>query len=162
MRNIGMLAVVCGAFAMSVLPAFAVPQLHGGAAQVEKEIRAMDASWMNAAKTGKVGDWTAFYAPNAVVLPPNEQIADTPAKINKSMAAFLALPDLTVVWTCEKVEVSKGLDMAFCYGHYKVTYTDKGKTLTDTGKNLEIWRKQPSGKWLCVADTWNTDLPAGS
>jgi ketosteroid isomerase-like protein len=26
-------------------------------------------------------------------------------------------------------------------------------------KILEIWKRQPDGKWKCIVDTWNFDLP---
>ena len=29
----------------------------------------------------------------------------------------------------------------------------------DTGKYVEIWRKQPDGKWLIAVDISNSDLP---
>jgi ketosteroid isomerase-like protein len=35
----------------------------------------------------------------------------------------------------------------------------KGQPVHDTGKILEIWKKQPDGKWKCIVDTWNSDLP---
>jgi ketosteroid isomerase-like protein len=31
--------------------------------------------------------------------------------------------------------------------------------VNDTGKFLEVWKKQADGKWKCVADTYNSDLP---
>ena len=36
----------------------------------------------------------------------------------------------------------------------------KGKPIRDTGKILEIWKKQADGSWKCAVDTWNSDLPA--
>jgi ketosteroid isomerase-like protein len=35
-----------------------------------------------------------------------------------------------------------------------------GKPINDRGKYLEVWEKQPDGKWKCVADMWNSDLAA--
>ena len=68
---------------------------------VEATIRKLDAAWNQAAKKLNADAWDAFYAPNAVVFPPNEPVADTPAKIKKSMTAFLGLPNLKVSWTCD-------------------------------------------------------------
>ena len=48
------------------------------------------------------------------------------------------------------------------YGTYALTIKDpKGGTpINDTGKIVEIWRKQADGKWKCIVDTYNSDLPA--
>jgi len=149
--------LVVGVASGTVMHAFAKP------GSVESTIRQLDADWVKAAATRNPDKWVAFYSDNAVVLPPNEPVADTKAKIHKSIAAFLSLPDLKVTWNTAKVEVSKSGDMAYCYGHYKVAFRgEDGKMIEDHGKNLEVWRKQKDGKWKCIADTWNTDLPAGS
>jgi ketosteroid isomerase-like protein len=49
--------------------------------------------------------------------------------------------------------------MAYAYGSYKLTANDpSGKTINDTGKTVEVWRRQNSQR-KCVLDTWNTDMP---
>ena len=154
------LFVIVAALAPSSFGAQKAP--HGKAA-VEKQIRALDVAWVKAAAKHSADAWVAFYAPDAVVLPPNEPVADTKAKIHKSMEAFLSLPGLNVTWTCNKVVVANSLEMAYCYGSYKVSFKGPdGSTIEDHGKNVEIWKKQRDGKWKCVLDTWNTDLPAAS
>ena len=52
--------------------------------------------------------------------------------------------------------------MGYLYGTYQVSIKDPkgGPALNDTGKMVEIWRKQPDGKWKCIVDTYNSDLPA--
>jgi len=35
-----------------------------------------------------------------------------------------------------------------------------GAPVRDTGKLVEIWKKQADGKWKCIVDTYNSDLPA--
>lgn len=147
-------------FAIVTQPAFAAPKHQSAAAKVEAIIRKLDVDWN---KVTNAKQWVTFYSKDAVLLPPNEPIADTPAKILKSMTAFLSTPGVKVSWTCEKVKVSRSADMAYCYGHYKVMFNGKdGKPVTDTGKTLEIWGKQKDGSWKCVLDTYNSDLPAGS
>jgi ketosteroid isomerase-like protein len=37
-----------------------------------------------------------------------------------------------------------------------------GPTVHDMGKLVEIWKKQPDGKWKCIVDTYNSDLPVSS
>jgi ketosteroid isomerase-like protein len=46
-------------------------------------------------------------------------------------------------------------------GTYQQTLNDaKGKPVTDRGKYLTVWKKQPDGKWKAVADMGISDLPA--
>jgi ketosteroid isomerase-like protein len=101
-----------------------------------------------------VDQWISFYAPNAVALPPNEPIADTPAKIKKSMAGFLSLPDLSLSFWSDKVRVARSKDVAYEYGHYRMSFKDgKGNTVKDEGKYAEVWCKQRAAggcaHWIC-------------
>jgi ketosteroid isomerase-like protein len=34
-----------------------------------------------------------------------------------------------------------------------------GKTTTERGKLLEVWKKQSDGKWKCVIDNFSSDAP---
>lgn len=134
-----------------------------GAKKIERAIKALDAKWSAAFAPNAVDRWVAFYSPDAVLLAPNEPIADTPAKIRKSMAAFLSLPGLHLSFWSDKVSVAKSLDVAYDYGHYSMSFKDeKGNLVKDNGKYAEVWRKQKNGKWLCVVDMFNTDLPMSS
>ena len=156
---------IFGLAAVFVLSVGAFAQKHSEqnpAKKIEKTIKALDAQWSASAASKNVKKWVSFYGPNAVLLTPNEPIADTPAKIKKSMAAFLALPDLKLSFWSDKVMVAKSLDIAYEYGHYKMTFKDpKGNVVKDQGKYAEVWKKQKSGKWLCVIDMFNSDLPMG-
>ena len=59
-----------------------------------------------------------------------------------------------------KVEVAKSGDLAYLYGTYQMTANGPdGKQMPDTGKMLEIWKKQADGNWKCIVDTWSSDLP---
>ena len=31
--------------------------------------------------------------------------------------------------------------------------------INDTGKILEVWKKQPDGQWKCIVDAYNSDIP---
>lgn len=129
----------------------------------EAAIRLADSYWVKAAQSKQLDAWMAFYAEDAVVLPPNEKIATDKASIRKSVAELLGLPGLSLSWEPTKVEVARSGDLAYLYGAYVLTFNDaKGKPVTDHGKNVEIWKKQSDGHWKCIVDTWNSDLPAGT
>jgi ketosteroid isomerase-like protein len=64
-------------------------------------------------------------------------------------------------WKTTKVEVAKSGDLACLSGTYKLTMNDpSGEPINDRGKYLDVWEKQPYGKWKCGADIWNSELPA--
>jgi ketosteroid isomerase-like protein len=107
-----------------------------------------------------VDGWVAFYADDVAVLPPNDKVATDKASIRKAVSELLHLPSLQLSWKPTKVKVAQSGDLAYLYGAYSLTTNDeKGKPVTDVGKNVEIWKKQPDGKWKCIVDTWNSDLP---
>jgi ketosteroid isomerase-like protein len=127
----------------------------------EAAIRKADADWVEAARSKQVDAWLAFYTDNAVVLPPNDKVANGKQNARKSVGDLLALPGLSITWRPTKVVVARSGDIAYLTGAYSIAFKDpSGASLTDQGKLLEVWEKQADGKWLCSADTWNSDLPA--
>lgn len=125
----------------------------------EAAIRKADLDWAKAAQTKNPDAWVAFYADDAVILPPNEKTATTRQAIRQSVAGLLALPELSINFQLTRIDVAKSGDIAYGYGTYTLAFKDSGKLMTDQGKIVEIWKKQANGEWKCVVDTWNTDTP---
>lgn len=126
----------------------------------EAAVRKADADWVKAAQSKQLDNWVAYYADDAVVLPPNEKTATDKDSIRKLIGDLLSLPNLSVSWTPTKSEVAKSGDLAYLYGTYQLSFTGPdGKTVDDRGKTLEIWKKQADANWKCIVDTWNSDLP---
>ena len=57
---------------------------------------------------------------------------------------------------------SKAGDLAYSQGAYTATMTNPKtkKVVTETGKFVTVYKKQPVGAWKAVADIWNADAPA--
>jgi len=124
----------------------------------EAAIRKADADWAQAAQTKQVAAWTAFYADDAVVQPPNAKIADDKASIDATVAGLFKLRDLKLGWQTTKVEVARSGDLAYARGTYGASWrNNRGRPVKEVGKYVEVWRKQPDGEWKCIVDTWNTD-----
>jgi ketosteroid isomerase-like protein len=123
-------------------------------------LRACDEQWSATAARNDLAGTVAFYADDAVLLPPNAPIAADQKSIRDSWAALLG-PNTAVSWKASKVEVSKSSDMGYVYGTYNLSIKDPngGPPVNDTGKQVEIWRKQADGRWKCIVDTYNSDLP---
>ena len=125
----------------------------------EKALRDADEAWANAAGAKDVDKTVAFYADDAVVMPPNAERATTKEAIRKIWKDMLT--DAKVTWKASKIEVAKSGDIGFIIGSYEVTMNDvvTGKPVNDRGKYLEVWEKQTDGSWKCGADMFSSDIP---
>jgi len=122
-------------------------------------VQKADADWSAAAQSKQADAWVAFYANDAVVLPPNAPTLTNKDAIHKAIADLLALPGLSVSWQTTKAEAARSGDVAFTYGTYELTSNDaKGIPTTDHGKYSEVWKKQADGSWKCAVDMWSSDL----
>jgi ketosteroid isomerase-like protein len=127
--------------------------------QDEATLRALDLAWSEAASRKDLDATVSYMADDGETLAPNEPLASDKAAIRASWGNLLALPNLKIGWQPVRVDVAASGDLAYTRGTYTLTFTDPdGKTVTDRGKYLEVWKKT-GGKWRCVADAFNTDIP---
>jgi ketosteroid isomerase-like protein len=132
-------------------------------AAVEAAVRKADADWAAAARTASIDAWMAFYAADAVVLLPNDQLASGGELLRHTVTRLLALPHLSVGWRPIKLEVARSGDLALLIGAYELRFGDSGgASVSDRGRRLEIWSKQADGTWKCIVDTWNLDDPSAA
>jgi ketosteroid isomerase-like protein len=126
----------------------------------ETELKTLDEEWSATAARNDLDGTVGFYADNAVLLPPNAPIATDKKSIRESWAGLLG-PHTSVSWKWSRVEVAQSGELGYIYGTYKLTIdaSMQSVAVSDTGKFLEIWKKQPGGKWKCIVDTYNSDLP---
>ena len=105
-------------------------------------------------------DWAglaAMHTEDAVVMPPNEPAVQGRAALEAWGEAW---PPITEFSTAA-VEIDGRGDLAFVRGTFAMTIMPEGtpEPIQDTGKYVEIWRKQPDGSWLIAVDIFNSDLP---
>ena len=126
----------------------------------ERAIRALDEQWSATAAKNDLDGTVAFYAEDAVLLPPNAPVATDRKLIRESWAGLLG-PNTAVSWKVSKAEVAKSGELGYLYGTYQLSIKDPkgGPTINDRGKFLEVWKKQSDGKWKCIVDTYNSDIP---
>ena len=147
--------LACAVWLSACAPA-AAPNLQ----TEEAAVRALDEQWSATAGKNDLDGTVAFYADDAVLLAPNAPIAKDKKSIREAWAAML-VPGSSVSWKISKLELAKSGELGYVYGTYELTMKDSkgGADIHDTGKNVEIWKKQPDGKWKCIVDTFNSDLP---
>ena len=115
----------------------------------------------NAFKAGDAAAAAAVYAPDAMVMGPNEP-ALRGAAIGeglKGMFQQVSFPSITLVTS----DVTVSGDYAFEHGTYDWTVQPKAAgapAMPDKGKYLTVWQKQADGSWKLFRDIWNTDTPA--
>ena len=105
----------------------------------------------------------SFYKVDAVLMPPNESAA----KGNKAIRAwFQSFFDQFTVedFSFAIEEVTVAGDWAFRGGSFTMAFSPAagGDQMTDVGKFIEIWQRQPDGSWKMARDIWNSDNPLPS
>jgi uncharacterized protein (TIGR02246 family) len=127
----------------------------------ERAVREADAAWSKAAAAKDVEAYLSFFAEDALVLPPNAPMLTGKESMRKGLSEEMANPGFALSWQASKAEASRGGDLAYSIGTYQVTMKDaKGKPVTDRGKYMTVWKKQPDGTWKGLVDMANSDLPA--
>jgi ketosteroid isomerase-like protein len=123
------------------------------------EIRAATDSFVANARTRRDSANALLFTETASFMPPNAGIAEGRAAIRAWMSGFPTTSDFTLT----PIEIDGRGDLAYVRGTYafKIVGPDGHQVGEDHGKYLEVRRKQPDGKWLIVADIFNSDVPAG-
>jgi len=154
-------ATGCGALALILFASSCGPSTPKDTrAADETTIRNLDAQWAKSAAAKDVDATVGYYSDDASLLAPNAPIASDKQSIRASWTALLG-PDSSLTWQATKVEVARSSDLAYVMGTYQLAMKDaQGKPANDTGKFVEVWKKQADGNWKTVVDIFNSDLPA--
>jgi ketosteroid isomerase-like protein len=97
-----------------------------------------------------------YYSDDAMVLPPNAPAVTGHGAIE---AMFKTFPPITA-FELRTEEVEGTADLAYVRGRYAMTMSPPGApAIADSGKYLEIWRKQSDGTWKSVRDMFSSDIP---
>lgn len=121
-----------------------------------KTLVALDDQWSAAAAARDLDRTASFYAEDASVFPPNAPLAKGREAARKVWGDYFAAPDFKISWKTTSAWVDHSL--GYTSGTYEDSYTGQdGKTVSETGKYLCVWRKNAQGKWMAIQDMWNTD-----
>ena len=124
----------------------------------ESAIRAAVGAWSQAAAAKDLEKSLSFYADDASVLPFNAPIATGRAQVRQFWSQLMSNPAYGLHFGSTKVEAARSGDLAYEVGTFDLTLGDpKGKTTTNHGKYVVVWKKQESGEWKATADIFNTD-----
>lgn len=100
-----------------------------------------------------------LYTMNARVLPPNNEMVEGRANIQKfwqgAITAGLKMVSL------ETVHVETQGNIAVEIGRYTTTIPGGGTTITDKGKYVVVWKREGES-WKLAVDIFNTSIPTAS
>jgi ketosteroid isomerase-like protein len=122
-------------------------------------ILAADAAWLKVYEAKDLDKSVAFCDKQGSMLVPNAPIATGKDAIAKAIASDFRNDHIT--WHANKVGVAHSADLGYTSGTYENTFKDaSGKTASDKGKYLTVWKKEADGAWKVLYDMFNSDLPA--
>ena len=127
---------------------------------VRKTIDEFNAATTDAMLNGTIEKAAAFYAEDALSMPPNESpikgkeaITDWMTAMSKSGVKITA-----VKFTTDNVEA--GGKVAYETGSYEMSMEIPGMgKVDDTGNYVSIWKQQQDGSWKVQAESWNSRKP---
>ena len=117
---------------------------------VPAAVRANTEAFDAAMRAGNVEGFMAFYAADAVLMPPNAPSFNGAENVRKFWGGLLAAGATDVNLTTDDVLVSG--ELAVERGHYELT-----KPFPDSGKYIVVWRNR-GGKWQIVDDIFNSSV----
>ena len=124
----------------------------------EAALMATSRAWAQAAASGDVDRIVSYWADDAIVLAPDQPAIVGKAAIRAFVTQSGALPGFSITWEPEQARIAASGDVGYLVEHNRVTFADStGTRHTQFGKAVTIWRKDASGAWKCIVDTWNNN-----
>ena len=129
------------------------------AGAVRRAIDSANTKFLDALKRGDSATASSNYAPDAVVMFPNEEAWRGGDAVRKGFSGFLSQAAVKEGKVNTDDVIVAG-DIAVETGHFEWTLVPKaGKELKDKGKYVTVWQRQADGSWKIIRDISNTDLP---
>ena len=122
------------------------------------ELIRTDQAWATAASEGKdVEKVIAYWSDDAQIVPAGAPIISGKSAIRAYVAESFATPGFKISWETLDAAVSNDGTMGYTTAASTFTFPGPdGKLATETGRGIAVWRRDSSGEWKCVYDTWNS------
>lgn len=109
----------------------------------------------DAARRGDYREWSGRFTTDAVVMPPDHPAIEGERGLRQ---LFDGRPG-GLEGGSELLEVEVRDDLAFVRGRYRLRGMGPDGPIERSGHMMEIWRRQPDGRWLLARDLWNSNSP---
>jgi ketosteroid isomerase-like protein len=129
-------------------------------AAVQHAIDSAEIRFSTGMMKGDTASINSVYADDAVILPPNAKAARGRTALSQMHAGMISGVSFPAVELKSEDLIVSG-DYGIETGTYRMTIQPKqGKPMSDVGKFVSIWKKQPDGSWKMIRDIFNSDMPA--
>jgi ketosteroid isomerase-like protein len=133
----------------------------GSSGNVDNERQALitlDREWSQQVKD--LDKFMARWAPEGSLNLPGQPIATGLGPIRSAANVYGGTPGFSIRWSPAKADVGTSGDLGYTAGTYRITRNDPaGTPVTETGKYVEVWKKDPGGAWKVVEFIFNPDAP---
>lgn len=150
-------SVLLAALALGLASTACQPPAREAGPLSDEDVAALNQAadaYQAAVTAGDFDAWAAFYTEDAVIMPPGQPAIRGRDAIKAWGEAFPTI----VEWTPDRVEVDGRGDLAYVRATFSMTVeVGEAEPVSEKGKYLEIWRKQPDGSWLIAVDIFNSD-----
>jgi uncharacterized protein (TIGR02246 family) len=129
--------------------------------QEEQKLMETSRAWSRAAQGGDVDSMLAYWADDAVVIQPGQEVTRGREPLRAMIERMNKLPGFAISWEPLEARISDGGDMGYLIERttLKMNGPD-GKPVTQHFRAVTIWRKQADGSWKNVVDISNAGPPA--
>jgi ketosteroid isomerase-like protein len=104
----------------------------------------------------------AFYADDALMIPPNAPLVEGLGGVRGYRFGFIETPGVSLDFELVRVEVSAAGDIGWTFARGDITIErPDGPPGSDVVRDFHTWRRQADGSWKIVVDMWNSGMPAG-
>ena len=121
------------------------------AADVEADVEAVrkaDSAWLKAIQEKDIDQVHSFYWNDVMWFMRDIPTIKGKEGVKEMWSRFFNGPNFWIDWKPIKVEVSNSGDLAYSAGTFEIRQTDEeGKTVTEKGEYVEVWKKAPDGNW---------------
>ena len=126
----------------------------------EADRAAIEATSQAFLKAALARDWQALamlYTEDAVLMPPNAEPIRGRSAIQQHFSSFPPVTDMQL----QDAEIDGRGDLAYVAGGFRMTITPEGADpIEESGKFIEIRKKQVDGSWLIYRDMYSSNTTA--
>lgn len=125
-----------------------------------QKLMQLSREWSRLAGTDSLEKVLAYWADDAVVMPPGQTPVKGKAAIRQMVEGTAHIPGFQISWEPQSVYISNSGDLAYMIEQNHISFVDSGgATHHEYNKAVTVWRKDADGNWKNVVDMWNA-LPA--